>query len=162
MNTTFSKIYLSLALLLVSVIASVPAYSETLIDISAGENHTCILNSNGNAYCWGDNVVGQLGNGSTESSMTPVAVSGDLRLQSISVGWDHTCGITVDNDAYCWGRGRYGSLGNDSSENSLTPTAVSGGLSFELVNAGMAHTCGVTTDGDAFCCWEEEKRAFLE
>ena len=151
MNTTFSKSYLSLALLLASVIASVPAYSETLIDISAGENHTCILNSNGNAYCWGDNAVGQLGNGSTESSMTPVAVSGDLRLQSISVGWDHTCGITVDNDAYCWGRGRYGSLGNDSSENSLTPTAVSGGLSFELVNAGMAHTCGVTTDGDAFC-----------
>lgn len=151
MNTTFSKSHLFSALSLVLIIASVPAYSETAIDISAGENHTCILESNGKAYCWGDNSVGQLGNGSTKSSMTPVAVSGNLRLASISVGSDHTCGVTVDNDAYCWGRGRYGRLGNGSSENSMTPTAVSGDLSFELVNSGLAHTCGITTDGDAFC-----------
>lgn len=132
-------------------IAAVPAYSKTPIDISAGENHTCVLNSDGAAYCWGDNSVGQLGNGSTVSSMKPVAVSGDLRLKSISVGWDHTCGITVDNDAYCWGRGRYGRLGNGAADNSLMPTAVSGGLSFEQVNSGMAHTCGITTDGSAYC-----------
>ena len=115
-----------------------------------------MLRSNGRAYCWGDNSVGQLGNGSTESSMTAVAVSGDLRFKSISVGWDHTCGVTVDNDAYCWGRGRYGRLGNGSIENSMIPEAVSGGLSFESVNAGMAHTCGLTTDGDAFCWGRNE------
>ena len=115
-----------------------------------------MLKSNGKAYCWGDNSVGQLGNGSTKSSMTPVAVSGNLRLKSISVGWDHTCGVTDDNEAYCWGRGRYGRLGNGSFENSMIPTAVSGGLSFENVNAGMAHTCGITTDGDAFCWGRNE------
>lgn len=145
MKTTSGKSYL----LSVLVIASAPAYSE--ISISAGENHTCILESNGEAHCWGDNSVGQLGNGSTKSSMTPVAVSGNLRLKTISVGWDHTCGVTVDNDAYCWGRGRYGRLGNGSSENRMIPTAVSGGLSFEVVDSGLAHTCGVTTEGDAFC-----------
>lgn len=153
MNTTFSKSYLFPALLLVLVIAAAPAYSETL---SAGEDHTCILKSNGKAYCWGDNSVGQLGDGSTESSMTPVAVSGDLRLKSISADWDHTCGITVDDDAYCWGRGRYGRLGNGSSENSMVPTAVSGGMSFESVNSGFAHTCGITTDGDGFCWGRNE------
>ena len=97
-----------------------------------------------------------MGNGSTESSTRPVAVSGDLRLKSISVGWDHTCGVTVDNNAYCWGRGRYGRLGNGSSENSMVPTAVSGGLSFESVNSGMAHTCGITTEGDGFCWGRNE------
>lgn len=153
MSTGFSRSYLFLASLLVPVIASVPAHSETL---SAGENHTCVLRSNGQAYCWGDNSVGQLGNGSTDSNMTPAAVSGDLRFESISVGWDHACGVTIDNDAYCWGRGRYGRLGNGSSENSLTPTAVSGGLSFESVNSGMAHTCGITTDGAGFCWGRNE------
>ncbi|MDA0706089.1 MAG: hypothetical protein O2805_05575 [Proteobacteria bacterium] len=153
MNITLSKSYLFLALLFVLVIASVPAHSETL---SAGENHTCVLKSNGTAYCWGDNSVSQLGNGSTESSMTPVAVSGGLRFKSISVGWDHACGVTADNDAYCWGRGRYGRLGNGSSENSSAPVAVSGGLSFEHIDAGMAHTCGITTDGDAFCWGRNE------
>ncbi len=145
MKITFSKSYL----LLVLVIASVPAYSDTLI--SAGEDYTCVLESNGKAYCWGDNSVGQLGNGSTKSSMSPVAVSGGLRFKSISAGWDHTCGVSVDNEAYCWGRGRYGRLGNGSSENSMVPTAVSGGLSFESVDSGMAHTCGITAGGDAFC-----------
>lgn len=153
MNTTFNKSYLFFPLFFGLIIASVPAYSETL---SAGKDHTCILNSNGKAYCWGDNSVGQLGNGSTKSSMTPVAVAGNLRLKSISVGWDHTCGVTHDNEAYCWGRGRYGRLGNDSAENSMIPAAVSGGLSFESVNSGLAHTCGITTDGEAFCWGRNE------
>lgn len=144
MKTIISKSYL----LFVLVFASVPAYAETL---SAGEDHTCTLKSNGKAYCWGDNSVGQLGNGTTRSSMTPVAVFGDIRFKTISTDWDHTCGVSVDNEAYCWGRGRYGRLGNGSPENSLTPTPVSGGLSFASVNSGMAHTCGITTDGDAFC-----------
>lgn len=148
MNITLRKNDLLSALSLALVIASVPAHAETL---SAGEDHTCFLESNGKAYCWGDNSVGQLGNGSTESSMVPVAVSGNLRLSSISAGWDHTCGVSVDNDAYCWGRGRYGRLGNGSSENSPVPVAVSGGLSFESVDSGLAHTCGITTGGDAFC-----------
>ena len=150
MNTTFSDRYssLSLTLLFVMATAFVPAHSETL---SAGANHTCVLNDNGRVYCWGDNSVGQLGNGSTESSLKPVAVSGRIRFTSISVGWDHTCGITEDLDAYCWGRGRYGRLGNGSSENRLTPTVVSGGLSFASIDSGMAHTCGITTDGDGFC-----------
>jgi len=147
MNTSLSNS----CLFLVFVIASVPAYSETSIDIGAGENHTCVLDSNGDAYCWGDNSVGQLGNGTTDSSMAPVAVSGGLRFKSISVGWDHTCGVTNGNDAYCWGRGRYGRLGNGSAENRLVPTAVSGDLSFESVNSGLAHTCGITTGGRAFC-----------
>ncbi len=137
-----------LALSLALVLASVPAHAGTL---GVGESHTCILKSDGQAYCWGENSVGQLGNGSTESSMTPVAVSGGLRFTSISAGWDHTCGLTADNDAYCWGRGRYGRLGNGSVENSMIPTAVSGGLSFELIDSGMAHTCGITTDGASFC-----------
>jgi|TARA_B110000438_G_scaffold261285_1_gene271875 alpha-tubulin suppressor-like RCC1 family protein len=151
MNIILNKSYLFSALLFVSVIASVPAHSDTLIDIDAGDNHTCMLNSNGKAHCWGNNAVGQLGDGSIESSMTPVAVSGGLKFKSISVGWDHTCGITGDNDAYCWGRGRYGSLGNGSPENSTIPVAVSGDLSFESVDAGLAHTCGITSDEKAFC-----------
>lgn len=148
MNTTVNRSRTFLAFLFLSVLTPITAYAGIL---SAGNNHTCLLKANGGAFCWGDNSVGQLGNGSTESSMVPVPVSGDLRFTSISAGWDHTCGITVDSKAYCWGRGRYGRLGNGSAENSMMPAAVSGGLSFKSVDSGMAHTCGLTADGEAYC-----------
>tara|TARA_Y100000389_G_scaffold150146_1_gene149619 strand:+ start:12047 stop:13255 length:1209 start_codon:yes stop_codon:yes gene_type:complete len=151
MNNKYSNVSLLSALFLVLITAYTPAHSNSFIEISAGDNHTCILNSNGNAYCWGDNSVGQLGNSTTKSSMSPVAVSGGLKFKSISVGWDHTCGVTFDNDAYCWGRGRYGSLGNGSPNNSAIPSIVSGNLSFELVNAGLSHTCGITINEKGYC-----------
>lgn len=43
--------------------------------LAAGFSHTCALTGSGAAYCWGDDEVGQLGNGSTSMSTTPVAVS---------------------------------------------------------------------------------------
>lgn len=119
--------------------------------ITAGESHTCGLTEAGQAYCWGEGAVGQLGNGTTESSTTPVAISGDLNFDTINAGWDHTCGVTTEGDAYCWGRGRYGRLGNGSAENQLEPVVVTGDLSFVLVNPGLLHTCGITTDADAYC-----------
>ena len=148
MNTNIQIKDLLIVLSSALILFAAPAYSTVL---SAGEDHTCMLKSNGAAYCWGDNSVGQLGNGTTEASMTPVKVSGGYQFDSISAGWDHTCGVTDDNQVYCWGRGRYGRLGNGATNNSLVPVQVSGGLSFAAVNAGLAHTCGITLDGGGFC-----------
>ena len=124
-----------------------------------GENdviigHTCAITLNGDAHCWGSNSWGQLGNGSTTSNTTPVAVSGGLVFQSISAGYHHTCGLTTAGAAYCWGRNRDGQLGNGSTMSSptpATPVAVSGGLVFQSISAGWDHTCGITTTGDGYC-----------
>ena len=67
--------------------------------VGAGNIHTCGLTVTGNAYCWGFNDFGQLGDGSTTGSLTPVLVSGGIRFSSISTQGGHTCGVTSVGDA---------------------------------------------------------------
>ena len=73
--------------------------------VSAGGAHTCGVDTTGVAYCWGDNSSGQLGNGRTLDSHTPVRVSGGLTFAFVDAGGKHTCGSTaIDRALFCWGR----------------------------------------------------------
>ena len=120
------------------------------VSVSAGLSHTCGVTPSGATYCWGDNGYGELGNGTTTSSATPVAVSGGLTFAAVSAD-NQTCGVTRSGAAYCWGQNRDGELGNGTETNSTTPVAVSGGLTFAVISAGVDHTCGVTSSGAAYC-----------
>src|SRR5258706_332114 len=119
--------------------------------VSAGSAYTCGVTSAGAAYCWGDNIYGDLGNGLTTYSSTPVAVSGGLTFAVVSAGYDHSCGVTTDGAAYCWGWNVSGELGNGSTTDSSAPVPVSGGLTLAVISAGSEHSCGVTTSGAAYC-----------
>jgi alpha-tubulin suppressor-like RCC1 family protein len=122
--------------------------------VSAGASHTCGVTTDGDAYCWGFNLYGQLGTGSVYPyyQATPVAVTGGYKFQSVSAGAQYTCGVTTDGDAYCWGFNGYGSLGIGSVGYIVAiPVAVTGGHEFQSVRALWWHACGLTTDGNGFC-----------
>ena len=119
--------------------------------LSAASNHSCGVTNGEAVYCWGDNSVGQLGDGTTTNSSAPVVVSGGLSYQLVSAGTSHTCGVATSGAAYCWGDNTSGQLGNGTATSSTAPVAVAGGLTFQSLSAGDAHTCGVTTSGAAYC-----------
>ena len=80
--------------------------------VSAGQRHTCALVDE-DAYCWGDNTYGQLGNGEAgqEFNPTPMRVAGLPRpVTLIHSGTHATCAIAA-GDVYCWGRNHEGQLG---------------------------------------------------
>lgn len=117
--------------------------------ISAGISHSCALTTSGSIYCWGNNVDGRLGNGTTTSSLTPVLVSGGLTFALVSAGGFHTCGVTANGAAACWGY--WGQLGTGSTASSTTPVAVAGSVSYQSVTTGTYHSCGVTSSSGGYC-----------
>jgi alpha-tubulin suppressor-like RCC1 family protein len=125
-------------------------------DVTSGGQHSCGIASDGSALCWGQNLHGQLGDGSATNRSTAVSVSSNLSFIDLSAGADHTCGIaTADRapagTAYCWGRGTSGQLGNGSTTSATSPVAVQTTLEFSTISSGLWHTCALTEAGQAWC-----------
>jgi alpha-tubulin suppressor-like RCC1 family protein len=150
----------------------------TFVSISAGETHTCAVTTNNQAYCWGTNSSGQLGDGKPLNgpcrgvggttyacSAVPVLVGGGQSWSSITTGGRHSCGVAVDGTGYCWGDNRVGQLGTSVTgstciiENNalppgschVDPVMVEGGHRWSSIEAGGFHTCGITQDGESYC-----------
>ncbi len=100
--------------------------SSNFVKIYSGSAFACALDSDGAAFCWGDNQRGQLGDGSTTNRATPVPVQLGLRFNSLALGLFHTCGIATDGYAYCWGNNATRQLGIGRDGLALTPTRVAG------------------------------------
>ncbi len=93
---------------------------------SSGSTHSCALQSNGDAYCWGHNGSGQLGDGTTAQRASPTKVTAPGALKTIRAGGSYSCAIGVDDRAYCWGSNNTGKLGLGDTSNRLTPVSVPG------------------------------------
>ncbi|MEP7324612.1 MAG: Ig-like domain-containing protein, partial [Gemmatimonadota bacterium] len=115
-----------------------------------GGKHTCALTTSGTAYCWGSNLLGQLGQGNNTNSPVPLAVSG-FQFTGLTGGFSHVCGLTAAGKAYCWGSNSQGELGDASTIGRNSPVAVAGGKTFVQLSARGSHTCGLTSTGAAFC-----------
>jgi len=103
--------------------------------------------------CWGENVYGQLGNGTTTTATTPVAVTGLSGVVDISAGWAHTCALLGNGTIQCWGQGQFGQLGNGATTNRTTPVAVSGITGAVGVTAGWWHHSCALISGGTVRCW---------
>lgn len=96
---------------------------DTWIDIQAALSHTCGLQSDGTAWCWGSGYAGKLGTGNHTDQPIPTAVVGGYTWKNISSTVATTCGIQTDDSAWCWGYG-YGRMGAYPVGGSSTPVKV--------------------------------------
>ena len=123
-----------------------------VVGVYVGGYHSCAVTSTGDAWCWGENQVGQLGDGTTVDRAAPSPVTGVTSVQSVSGGTYHTCAIVAGGAAYCWGSNNSGQVGSSTTIDSSVPLAVVG-LSSGVVqiSGGRFHTCSVDSAGRAKC-----------
>jgi alpha-tubulin suppressor-like RCC1 family protein len=123
-------------------------------NLTAG-NNICVLTSDSSMYCSGYNSFGQLGNGSTATSSTPVKfqLPGTYTATAISVGSNMACALASSGDIYCAGRNNVGQLGDGTTTNQSTPVRfqLPAGYTATKVSAGFGNVCGITSNGNAYC-----------
>ena len=139
------------------VSSSIPAISSKIATadrISSGWNHTC---ARSNAFgsreviCWGNNDSGQLGDGSTTTSNTPVEVPAYTTVAGVTAGGSHSCVVLDSGTAHCWGANYSGQLGNNSTVDSAVPVTVSGISAATAIAGGYDFTCALLSTGGVKC-----------
>lgn len=138
------------------VLTKLPEDAEA-VSVAAGEAFSMALTEAGKVYAWGNNSSGQLGNGTTATSSTPVEVvfPGGVSIVQIAAGSSSGYALASDGVVYAWGDNSYGQLGDETTTNALTPVVVSagevpGGAVVSQVVAGSFTAYLVTADGAAY------------
>lgn len=123
--------------------------------IAVGGNHACALLGGGAVKCWGYNGAGQLGDGTKQSRLQPVAVSGlSGGVEAIAAGRNHTCVLLESGDVECWGDNNRGQLGDGTTTVRSRPVTVAGlATGIRTIVAGADYTCALLRDG--VLCWGE-------
>jgi alpha-tubulin suppressor-like RCC1 family protein len=127
--------------------------------VQTGGGHTCALSKDHSVSCFGWDVNGQLGDGTTTGSGVLQVDALGANVKALAVGAEHACAIEMDGTLWCWGNNSACQLGLGPPQNpgcfgngcSPTPAQVTGLDSVESVAAGDQHTCAVKTDGTLWC-----------
>jgi alpha-tubulin suppressor-like RCC1 family protein len=128
--------------LLAAAFAAVVAIVVT--GVAAGASTT------GNAWAWGMNADGELGNGSVSpysGLSTPGQVANLTGVVSVAGGEEHSLALRSDGTVWAWGNDGWGQLGNGGYTRSLTPIQVSGLTKVMSIAAGDKHNLAVKSDG---------------
>ena len=136
------------------------------VAVGSGASHNCALLADATVTCWGDNVAGQLGDGTASLRPVPTPVPNVADVAQLAVGPFNTCVLFAGGTVSCWGLNESGQLGDGiavhgpactnggtMADCSLEPVVVSG-LSDVQEIAASTHICAVHTDGSVWC-WGE-------
>ena len=127
-----------------------------VVAVSAGDEHSLALLSNGTVMSWGDNDAGQLGDGTKTNSDVPVQVKGLTGVTAISAGSQFNLAVLSNGTVEAWGNNNDGQLGDRSVKASDVPVAVKGLTGVTDVAAGGFHSLALLGNGTVMSWGDNE------
>jgi alpha-tubulin suppressor-like RCC1 family protein len=143
-----------------------PVYQATavaglanIVSVSFGSSHMCALRGDQRVLCWGNNLNGQLGDGSSTARSSPTLVTGLSDAVAISVGDSHSCALRAGGGVACWGYAGTGAIGafppsQSVPVNVLTPRDIPDLADVTALQSQGKHSCALTRQGRVLC-WGE-------
>jgi alpha-tubulin suppressor-like RCC1 family protein len=134
---------------------------KRVVAVAAGEDFSLALTDEGKIYAWGENQLGQLGNGNNTDSLVPVAVDASGALSGktiirIAAGTGHALALSSDGTVFAWGSNFAGQLGTDSAAaqvpipTAVVSTGVLAGIAVTSIAAGNSHSLALGDDGHVY------------
>ena len=160
---------LAIAVVAIGMLASAAAFAAERTPVvtgvregsrlALGAAHSCVIGTDGNVRCWGENGSGQLGDGTTTDRRTAVLVGNLTQVVSIAAGVAHTCALRAAGTVHCWGSSANDQIGPGTA-NRTTPLQVAGLTGIVAITAGARHTCSLDGTG-VVRCWGDNAQGQL-
>ncbi len=133
---------------------------NTVTALAAGVDHGLALQSAGTILAWGENFEGELGNGTTTSSDTPVKVGSITEATAVAAGDEFSLAQLKNGTVKAWGYNGNGQLGNGTTTSSDTAVTVSGISEAVAIAAGETHSLALLKNGTVMA-WGENSAGEL-
>ena len=122
--------------------------------INSGNRNSLAAGSDGKLYAWGRGTEGELGNGASNDSSTPVVVQlpAGVTATALDGGQLSSMAIGSDGKVYGWGYNTFGNLGNGNNTLTNTPVVAQlpAGVSATAISAGWYHELAIGNDGKLY------------
>ncbi|TMA71538.1 MAG: hypothetical protein E6J67_22500, partial [Deltaproteobacteria bacterium] len=146
------RVALALGFLAASVLARCSSAEKTTAGasgmVAAGSQHSVAIHPDGTLWAWGEDVFGQLGDGTTNTErLAPVQVGTDKNWALIAADERHSFAIKTDGTLWAWGSNGNFQLGDGTATDRSTPVQIGTDTHWAAVAAGDSHSLAIKTDG---------------
>ena len=117
-----------------------------VVSVAFGDTHAIVLNRNGTIWTVGENNEGQLGNGSTTDSSTPLSILGIADVVAVAAAPGNSAVLKRDGTVWIWGGSHDSMLGVALTTNSSIPVGVNGLHNVTAAAVGYSHVVALKTD----------------